>query len=195
MSSIALDAPAGIDARLGWDPKVTAHDRKRALARELVAERLGVSEKDVLIVREAPGSFGFHTQLVAEIDGDVVPLTIRNISFRAATVVAIGEPGLAFGLDLRDAQPDPDTLADMRRHSHIFNEDDTAALVHHWTRVQAVRDADGRGTRVAAEHVRLDAEGRRGWIPDRRARYDVVDLSRDGWVITLAVARPSSDED
>ena len=195
MPSVALDAPAGIDARLGWDPRVEAHHRKRALAREIVAARLGVDERDVLIVREAPGSFGFHTQLVAEIDGEILPLTIRNISFRAATVVAVGDAGRIFGLALRDAQPDPDTLAEMRRHSHLFNEDDTAALVRHWTRVQAVRDADGRGTRVAAEHVRLDAGGRRGWIPDRRARYDVVDLSRDGWVITLAAARPASDED
>lgn len=186
MESVLLDTPDGITARLGWDPRLSEHDRKRLLAKELVAAHLGIETKAVRVEREAPGVFGFHTQLIAEVDGQEVPLVIRNTSFRAATVVAVADPALPVGLDLRDAHPDDTTLREMRRHSHLFDEDDVAKLVRHWTRVQAVRDADGRGARVAADHVRLDTPLTKGWIPDRRVYYQLRDLSRDSWVITLA---------
>ena len=186
MQSVLLDTPAGITARLGWDPKLAEHDRKRTIAREIVAAQLGVDEKSVRIEREAPGQFGFHTQLIAEVDGQEVPLRIRNANFRAATVVAVADPAVPLGLDLRDAHPDDPTLHQMQRHSHLFDEADTAKLIAHWTRVQAVRDADGRGARVAADHVRLDAPLTKGWIPDRRVYYQLADLSRDSWIITLA---------
>lgn len=186
MESVLLDTPSGITARLGWDPRMSEHDRKRALARELVAAQLGVEEKSVRLERESPGVFGFHTQLIAEVDGQEVPLAIRNVSFRAATVVAVADPALPVGLDLRDAHPDETTLREMRRHSHLFDENDVPALVAHWTRVQAVRDADGRGARIGGEHVRLDTGLKKGWIPDRRVYYQLVDLSRDSWVITMA---------
>jgi 4'-phosphopantetheinyl transferase len=188
MQSVLLDTPAGITARLGWDPKIVEHDRKRQLARELVAAHLGVEPKDVRVEREAPGTFGFHTQLIAEVGGREVPLKIRNANFRAATVVAVADPGIPLGLDLRDAHPDDGELFVMKRHSHLFEEDDLPKLLAHWTRVQAVRDADGRGARVAADHVRLDSPLTTGWIPDRKVRYRLTDLSRDSWIITLAHA-------
>ena len=190
MQSVLLDTPTGITARLGWDPKLSDHDRKRLLTKELVSARLGVEEKAVRVEREAPGKFGFHTQLIAEVDGAEVPLAIRNANFRAATVVALSDHGVPVGLDLRDAHPDEIELHTMKRHSHLFDEDDLGALLAHWTRVQAVRDADGRGARVAADHVRLDAPRTKGWIPDRQRRYQLVDLSRDSWIITLAHATP-----
>lgn len=189
MQSVVLDTPAGITARLGWDPKVSEHDRKRAIAKELVAAHLGLELRDVRVEREAPGTFGFHTQLIAEVDGQEVPLKIRNVNFRAATVVAISEPGVRVGLDLRDAHPDDAELHVMKRHSHLFDENDLGKLLAHWTRVQAVRDADGRGARVAADHVRLNSPLSRGWIPDRKVQYDLADLSRDSWIITLAYAQ------
>lgn len=186
MQSVLLDTPAGITARLGWDPKIPEHDRKRLLAKEIVADRLSIEEKAVRVERESPGKFGFHTQLIAEVDGAEVPLMVRNANFRAATVVAVADPAVPIGLDLRDAHPDDAQLRVMKRHSHLFEEDDLAKLLAHWTRVQAVRDADGRGTRVAADHVRLDSARTKGWIPDRRVFYQLADLSREGWIITLA---------
>lgn len=186
MQSVLLDTPPGISARLGWDPKMPEHDRKRALAKELVAERLGVEERSVRVERESPGKFGFHTQLIAEVDGQDVPLAIRNANFRAATVVAVADPAVPIGLDLRDAHPDDVELHTMQRHSHLFDETDLSRLLAHWTRVQAVRDADGRGTRVAADNVRLDTPLTKGWVPDRRVFYQLADLSRDSWIITLA---------
>ncbi|WP_194410625.1 hypothetical protein [Microbacterium cremeum] len=186
MESVLLDTPEGITARLGWDPKLSEHDRKRMLAKEIVSARLGIDPKELRVEREAPRTFGFHTQLFAEVDGEEVPLRIRNVSFRAATVVAVADPAVPLGLDLRDAHPDESELNHMRRHSHLLEEHDLSKLLAHWTRVQAVRDADGRGARVAADHVRLNSPLTKGWIPDRRVQYDLTDLSRDGWIITLA---------
>lgn len=186
MESVLLDTPAGITARLGWDPKLPEHDRKRLLAKELVAAQIGVDPNDVRVEREAPGTFGFHTQLIAEVGGKEVPLKIRNVNFRAATVVAVAEPSVPLGLDLRDTHPDDSELHFMKRHSHLLEEADLNKLLAHWTRVQAVRDADGRGARVAADHVRLNSPLNKGWIRDRKVQYELADLSRDSWIITLA---------
>src|SRR5262245_18373252 len=128
MQSVLLDTPEGISARLRWDPKMAEHDRKRVLAKELVAAKLGVDERDVRVEREAPGKFGFHTQLIAEVDGQPIPHAIRNASFRGATVVALLEPGVPVGLDLRDAHPDDGELHTMQRHSHLLEETDLSKL-------------------------------------------------------------------
>lgn len=188
MKTVVLDAPTGIAARLGWDPAVSVHDRRRIIAKELVAERLGCEPREVQIVREAPRGFGYHTQLIASHDGQELPIKIHTASFRAATVVAISDPETVVGLDIRDLHPEDADLAVIRKHSHLFDENNVLDLVDHWTRVQAVLEADGRGMRVAADHVRLDMARRNGWIPDRARRYAITDLSRDGWVITLAHA-------
>ncbi|GAB3602913.1 hypothetical protein [Microbacterium aureliae] len=186
MESVLLDTPAGITARLGWDPRVSEHDRKRILARELVAAHLRVEPGAVKVERESPAQFGFHTELFAEVGGEEVPLRIKNASHRGATVVAIADPAMPLGIDLRDATPDETQLREMRRHSHLLDEHDVPKLLAHWTRVQAVREADGRGARVKPDHVRLDSSLSRGWVPDRLVQYRLADLSRDGWVVTLA---------
>ncbi|WP_434968793.1 hypothetical protein [Microbacterium sp. bgisy207] len=188
MKSVLLETPAGIDARLGWDPSMSEHDRKRVLARELVATRLKIDPKDVRVEREAPAQFGFHTQLFASVDGQELSFQIRNASFRAATVVALTDQPYTIGLDIRDLHPDDSTIHEMQRHSHLFDESNILNLIDHWTRVQAVREADGRGARVVPDVVKLDATRVRGWIPDRKAQYTIADLSRDGFVITLAFA-------
>lgn len=186
MESVLLDTPAGVDARLGWDPKLSEHDRKRILAKQLVADRLGVEPKAVRVERESPAQFGFHTQLFATVDEAEVPVLIKTASFRAATVAAIVDPGAQLGIDLRDAHPDEEEQREMRLHSHLFEEYDLTKLLAHWTRVQAVREADGRGTRLRPEHVRLDSPLDKGWVPDRKVYFRLIDLSRDGWIITVA---------
>lgn len=192
MESVTLNAPAGIGALLGCDASMTEHDRKRVLARELVATRLGVDRTRVRVEREAPSNFGFHTQLVPELDGVEVAMEIRNVSFREATVVAIADPAMPIGLDLRDVRPDEATMREIRRHSALLDQSDDLALLTHWTRVQAVRAADGRGARVIPERVRFNAGLTRGWLRDRHFHYDIVDLSHDRWVITLAYAADPS---
>ncbi|MEH3088789.1 MAG: hypothetical protein PGN24_04020 [Microbacterium arborescens] len=186
MQTVLLDTPGGVTARLGWDPAITVHHRRRTIAREVVAGELKCDPDDVRIEREAPRGFGYHTRLVASRDGVEVPLAITTASFRAATVVAVSDPGLPIGIDIRDAHPEPADLVRMRKHSRLFSSTDTLDLIDHWVHVQAVLEADGRGVRVAPEQVRLDAGRHRGWIPDRNMKYSLVDVSRDGWLITLA---------
>lgn len=186
LQKIPLDTPAGVTARLGWDPGTTVHDRRRILAKELIAAKLGCEVKEVKIEREAPRGFGYHTRLIASRDGRELPIAIVTASYRAATVVAICDPALPLGIDIRDMHPEPADLRRMRKHSHLLDENDESDLLHHWVCVQAVLEADGRGVRVAPEHVRLDAGRHKGWVLDRKMKYALVDASRDGWVITIA---------
>ena len=186
MQSTLLDTPNAIAARLGWDPATSEHDRKRILAKQLVAARLGLEEKEIIIERESPSHFGFHTQLHARTRNSEVPLIIRSASFRFATVCAIAQPDAVFGLDLRDQRPDDETIEDIKRGSRLFETNNIQVLIDHWTRVQAIRAADGRGARIKPTFVQLDSTLTRGWLPDRPARYSLRDLSTDGWVITLA---------
>jgi 4'-phosphopantetheinyl transferase len=187
MEAIVLEAPAGIDARLGWDPAVPPHDRKRILTRDLVAGRLGIFPGDVHVAREEPTVFGHHTHLIPTVGGEPVPFAVRDVSFRAATVVAIADLATPLGLDLRDLLPDPQTTAAMHAHSHLWEGSSETAFLTHWARVQAILAADGRGRQVRPEAVRLD--GATGWIPDRPVHYRLVDLSRNAFVITLAYAQ------
>jgi len=187
LQTVLLETPAGVSARLGWDPATTVHDRRRIIAKELIAAQLGCEVKDVKIEREAPRGFGYHTRLIASRDGVELPIAIITASFRAATVVAICDPGLPLGIDIRDLSPDQADIRRMQKHSRLFDESNITDLLQHWVRVQAVLEADGRGVRVAPEHVRLDTGRHKGWIPDRNMKYELVDASRDGWVITVAV--------
>lgn len=191
MDAQRLDTPEGISARLGWDPSATNHDRIRTLARDLVAERMRVEPRAVLITREAPTTFGHHTLLVASVDGVEAPLSIKSTTVRSASVVAVAERGIAFGIDLHDLHPDEATVREIHRHSHLWPEASEADFLTHWTRVQAVLLADARGVRVAPEHVRLDPSRHRGWVPDRPLRYELRDLSRGAFMITLAWAAPA----
>ncbi|MCX6503120.1 MAG: hypothetical protein NT132_12075 [Microbacterium sp.] len=186
MESTRLDTPIGIDARLGWDPALPEHDRKRILARELISARLGIDPGDVRVEREAPTVFGHHTHLFPTVAGQAVPFAVRDVSHRAATVVAIADLATPLGLDIRDVLPDAETRAAMHAHSHLWEGTGEAQFLAHWTRVQAVLAADGRGRQVRPEAVRLD--GVHGWIPDRPVHYRLVDLSRKAFVITLAYA-------
>jgi 4'-phosphopantetheinyl transferase len=193
MESVVLDTPAGIDARLGWDPSVTPHDRKRILTRQIVAARLGVEPSVVRIERESPTTFGHHTRLIASVERAELPLVIGVAEYRAATVVTVHEPSLLVGIDLRDLHPDPETRAVIHAHSKLWEGSTELDFLTHWTRVQAVLAADGRGARVRPEWVRLDQNGTRGSIRDRRANYTLVDLSRNAFVITLAYAPVPED--
>lgn len=186
LNTVLLDTPPGISARLGWDPGTTVHDRRRIIAKELIAAKLGCEIKDVKVEREEPRGFGYHTRLIASKDGEELPISIVTASFRAATVVAICDPGLPLGIDIRDLSPEPADIRQMQKHSHLFDENNIPDLLQHWVRVQAVLEADGRGVRVAPQHVRLDTGRSKGWIPDRNMKYTLVDASRDSWVITIA---------
>ncbi|MGB4777022.1 hypothetical protein [Microbacterium sp.] len=187
LQTVLLDTPAGVEARLGWDPGTTVHDRRRILAKELIASRLHCEAREVRIDREAPRGFGYHTRLIASKDGAELPIAIVTASYRAATVVAICDPGLPLGIDIRDSTPEAGDIRQMQKHSRLFDGSNIPDLLQHWVRVQAVLEADGRGVRVSPEHVRLDSGRHKGWIPDRKMHYALIDASRDSWLITVAV--------
>jgi len=186
MDSMELGAPDGVSARLLWDPATSPHDRRRMLARELVAARLHVDPDDVRIEREAPAQFGYHTRLFASVGGEDVPLAITTTSVRGATVVAVSDPSTVVGIDLRDPRPDQDTWREIHRHSHLWPGTAETDYLAHWRAVQAILAADARGERVRTDSVVLDAGLARGWVVDRPARYQVADVSRGGFLVTLA---------
>jgi 4'-phosphopantetheinyl transferase len=99
----------------------------------------------VRIEREAPRGFGYHTRLIASRDGEELPIAIVTASFRAATVVAICDPGLPLGIDIRDAHPEPADLRLMRKHSHLSTR--TTSTCCALDQRAAVIEADGRGVR------------------------------------------------
>lgn len=185
METVLLNAPDGISARLGSDAHAEDHDRKRELAREIVAARLHVREDDVRVERESPAQFGYHTRLVARVAGAVVPLAITSAAAGSSTVVVVADSVVPLGIDLRSARPSDDELEQMRQHSHLFPGVSRDALLTHWTRVQAVRHADGRA-RIRPEEVMIDPALVRGWVPDRRVHYQLADLSHSRWTVTLA---------
>jgi len=193
LQTVLLDTPAGVSARLGWDPATTVHDRRRIIAKELIATKLGCEPTDIRIEREAPRGFGYHTRLIASRDGVDLPISIVTASYRAATVVAICDPDVPVGIDIRDLHPEPADVRQMQKHSHLLDGTATDDLLQHWVRVQAVLEADGRAARVAPEHVRLDMGRHKGWIGDRQVQYALTDISRDGWGITLAVGIPPKE--
>jgi 4'-phosphopantetheinyl transferase len=186
MRTVRLDTPTGISARFGWDPGTSPHDRRRLLAREAVAEHAGVGPEAVRVEREEPSRFGYHTRLVATVHGRESALAITTTSFRAATVVAVADAALAVGVDLRDGTPDAPTWRDIRRHSHLWTGTDESGYLAHWCAVQAVLAADARGERVMPDRVLLEDGLARGWVTDRPERYRLRDVSRAGFLMTLA---------
>jgi hypothetical protein len=199
MESTKLDAPEGIKARVGWAPGTEAPDRIRQLTKTILAAELEIDAAFIDVSKEEPAQFGHHPQPIAMVDGRAVPMMIRTASFRTATVVAVRDPGLLIGLDIRDRKPDEAALHEIRSHSHLWGDDsawDSATpeqLVFHWSRVQAVRQADPRGISVRPEQVKLDPPFSRAFTPDRRGDYKLVDLSRNGFVITLAYGVPTTE--
>ncbi|UUT34798.1 hypothetical protein [Microbacterium elymi] len=198
MESTKLDAPDPIAARLGWEPGSEAGVRIRALAKEILADRLEIDPVFVNVEREAPRQFGHHPQPIAVVDGREVPLAVHTSSFRSASVVAVSEPGVLVGLDIRDHQPDEGMLHEIRGHSHLWGDSlwedaSTEKLLLHWSRVQAVRQADPRGVSVRPEQVRLDPPFAKAWTPDRTNAYRLIDLSRKGFIITLACGSAATD--
>lgn len=191
MDMTQLDAPAGISAQLGWAPGTEAGQRIRTIAKAILAERLQIDAAFVNVNREAPVEFGHHTRLIATVDGTEVPLAVRTASFRTASVVAVSDPDLLVGLDLRGHLADEATLHEIRSHSHLWGdslweEASDESLLMHWSRVQAVRQADPRGVSIRPEQVRLDPPFAKAWTPDRNAEYRLVDLSHSGFIVTLA---------
>ncbi len=191
MQPITLTAPEGIDLAFGTSSVLSEHERRHQLARDLISNRYGLSPVDIRLRREAPGAFGHHTHLSAGSASESFPLVIKAGSSGAGTVVAVSDFAVPLGVSLLSTDPDAAEVAMIHRHTHLFPDADESSFFRHWVRVQAIREADGRGARVSPDRVRLDPVSSKGWIPDRRVHYDVTDMTVDGWLVALAfVAGP-----
>ncbi|MGW8483137.1 hypothetical protein ACWGJP_08345 [Microbacterium sp. NPDC055903] len=189
MNTMTLNGPEGIAVRLGVDAKLSEHRRRHLVTREMLAAQRDVGLRDIRLRREDSGVFGHRSHLRSVIDGEHLPLVIKAASYGDATVVAIADLHVPLGLDLRPSVSDEAELAEIRRHSHLFPETRDEELHDHWTRVHAVREADGRGSLIQLERILLDPESSTGWLRDRRVHYQIADLSHGDWTITLAYAK------
>ena len=183
---VRLGAPTGVVAELHPSPRIDPITGQPVFLSTLVSEISKTDQRDVRIRMDGPGAFGHHSKLLAVASGKPLPLDLHVVRIDESMVGAICAPDVPLGIDVRRRVPSTDEMRDMRRHSHLFPGTRDDELRTHWTRVQAVRAADGRGARVAPERVLIDPPSSTGWVFDRRDHYQLVDLSTDDWVITLA---------
>ncbi|WP_417564293.1 hypothetical protein [Microbacterium sp.] len=196
METKELTAPSGITAWMGWAPGTSPAERIRYLAKEALADRLDVDRDDINVDREAVSTFGHNTTLLPYIGSRELPVVVRTASGRIGSVVAVTEPDRPVGLDIRSRARDEALLHEIHARSHLWGDSlwETASdesLLMHWSRVQAVRQADPRGVENRPEHVRLDPPFSRAWTQDGRDAYRLFDLSSQGFIVTLALGEPA----
>ncbi|WP_308491784.1 hypothetical protein [Microbacterium terrisoli] len=196
METKELAAPSGITARMGWAPGSSPTERIRSLAKDALADRLDVDRDNINVDRVAVSRFGHNTTLLPFIGSRELPVVVRTASGRIGSVVAVTEPDRLVGLDIRSRTHNEALLHEIRAHSHLWGDSmwETASdesLLLHWSRVQAVRQADPRGVENRPEHVRLDPPFAKAWTQDGKDAYRLFDLSNQGFIVTLAIGEPA----
>jgi 4'-phosphopantetheinyl transferase len=149
----------------------------RALLRGLAAAQLGVAPEDVPLVQRCPDCGGPHGRPVVE--GSDLHVSLSRC---ALGTVAVAAWGRAIGVDVEPRELPPERLDAIRS---VAGGDGVA----HWTAVEAVLKADGRGLRVDPRRVRVD--GGVAWIEGEPARYALVepDLAPE-LQVTVALGAP-----
>ena len=118
----------------------------RALLRGLAGELLGVAPADVPLSAICPDCGGPHgAPTIAGSDLRV------SLSHADGLVVAVARRGAALGVDVERSVLPAERLAAIGTLTG-------RASVRHWTRVEAVLKADGRGLRVDPSLVVIDTE-------------------------------------
>ena len=152
----------------------------RLVLRRLVSEMTGEEPGDVQLVAACPDCGREHGKPLAV--GSGLHLSLSHAS---GVVVAGAAWDGPIGIDVER----PELSADALRA--IGSVAGTPSLVH-WTRVEAILKADGRGLRVDTSMVTIESVGgrREGWIADSPQRYDLdeVDLA-PGVRVSVAIAR------
>lgn len=152
----------------------------RMVLRGLAGALTGTHPGAVELVAICPDCGGPHGR--PAIPGSSLNL---SLSHGAGVVVAAASWHSAVGIDVETPEPSRQQLAAIEA---VAGE----ASVEHWTRVEAVLKADGRGLRVDPARVSIATVGGRltGWVDDSPARYELseVELANDVRV-SVAVAR------
>jgi 4'-phosphopantetheinyl transferase len=147
----------------------------RALLRRLAAEQLGIAPEDVPLVQRCPDCGGPHGRPM--IDGSELRVSLARCELGAVAVAAWGAD---IGVDVEPLVQSAERLAAIRE---VAGGDGIA----HWTRVEAVLKADGRGLRVDPRRVRVS--GAAAWVDGEPARYRIIEPSLDTPVqVSVALA-------
>jgi 4'-phosphopantetheinyl transferase len=134
-------------------------DAGRALLRELAAAELGVAPADAPLVQRCPDCGGPHGRPV--IAGSELRVSLSRCPLGTVSVAAWGR---AIGVDVEPRELPAERVDAIRA---VAGGDGVA----HWTAVEAVLKADGRGLRVDPRLVRI--EGDVAWIEGEAARYEL----------------------
>ncbi|QEO10456.1 4'-phosphopantetheinyl transferase family protein [Protaetiibacter larvae] len=152
----------------------------RALLRRLAGEQLGLAPHEVPLAAVCPDCGGPHGRPVVE--GSELRVSLAH---SAVGVVAVAAWGRDIGVDI-------EPLAATARSSPAIREVAGGRGLAHWTRVEAVLKADGRGLRVDPRAVQIAPRGGRleARIADRPTRYllDEPDLAAT-LQVSVAIAR------
>ena len=140
----------------------------RMLLRELAAELTGLPLKSITVTAACPDCGREHGR--PRVDGVFV-----SLSHSGAVTVAAASAEAPVGVDMEPRDAPPERLAAIR---DVARGDDLT----HWTRVEAVLKADGRGLRVDPREVGI--QGAEATIHSER--YALADASDDDYVVTVA---------
>lgn len=158
-----------------------------ALARALVAALAGVEADAVSIVQRCPDCGGPHGRPVVMDPPAARGIAVSVAHAGGAHVAAAGSSG-RIGVDAEPRDAAPGRLEALRALLPAGDGDP----LRHWTRIEAVLKADGRGLRVEPAAVVLDARRGEvvGAVPGSARRFGVHDVELGaGLVVSLAVER------
>ena len=161
------------------DIRATAYLAGRALLREVAGALLGVGPAEVPLVARCNECGREHGRPV------LVGTDLRvSLTHAGSTVGVAAHWDHAVGIDAEPIDGSPERLAAIKELTGVPS-------LRHWTRVEAVLKADGRGLRVDPGNVRIveDADGVSATVEGESQRYRLVDVPTDaGIVVTVAVA-------
>ena len=148
----------------------------RLLARSLAGDILGLDPAEVPLSAECPDCGEEHGRPVVE--GTRLHV---SLSHGGGMTVAAASWGAAVGIDVERLDDSPQRLDAIETLTGQRS-------LRHWTRVEAVLKADGRGLRVDPGNVRVLVDGARleAWVVGSMTLYRLIDLELGSGVIGSA---------
>jgi 4'-phosphopantetheinyl transferase len=150
----------------------------RALLRQVAGELLGIEPVAVPLVARCPECGREHGRPI--LAGTDLRVSLAHAS---SSVAVAASWGAAVGIDLEPLAGRVERLDAIEALTGVRS-------LRHWTRLEAVLKADGRGLRVDPGAVRVTevADGITAAIAGGSARYRLIDEPADGMIVTVAVA-------
>jgi len=187
-----LDEPERARAALTAD--AGARDRfllGRMLLRDLAAGLGGVRPEEVVVAARCDRCGGHHGRPRVHWPDAAGPApSVSLASCPALVIAALAPSGIAVGVDVERPRAARSREAESERRAAVVQllGGSRRTAIRHWVRTEAVLKADGRGLRAEPASVVFGRD--RAHVPDRPARYRLMDLRIDGCLVSVAVARP-----